>query len=216
MESSQGKISDLAKALSEAQMDIVPPKRDSRSDQYGGYSYASLGEIILQINGVAREKGLVITQFVELTKEGIDMLVTDIIHIETGQHIYTKCRLPVEKPTAQGFGSAITYMRKYQLMSLFFLAPEDDDGRSAENSPGVGKAPSPPATPPAQSASGERHITAEGVLALLNNANPGNAFEMVYSEHQGYVNHFFSGDQKKQAKEIRDSKRAKAAKKGKK
>lgn len=39
--------------------------------------------------------------------------------------------IPVDKNNAQGVGSATTYGRRYSLMSIFGLAPSDDDGNAA-------------------------------------------------------------------------------------
>src|SRR5690606_4965418 len=38
---------------------------------------------------------------------------------------------PVSKRDAQGFGSAITYARRYALMAIAGIAPVDDDGNEA-------------------------------------------------------------------------------------
>jgi hypothetical protein len=39
--------------------------------------------------------------------------------------------VPVTKADAQGFGSALTYARRYGLLTGFGVAPEDDDGNAA-------------------------------------------------------------------------------------
>ena len=39
--------------------------------------------------------------------------------------------LPVSKVDAQGYGSALTYARRYSLSSAVGVAPEDDDGNAA-------------------------------------------------------------------------------------
>jgi hypothetical protein len=39
--------------------------------------------------------------------------------------------VPFSKKDAQGFGSALTYARRYSLMASCGLAPEDDDGKRA-------------------------------------------------------------------------------------
>ena len=45
-----------------------------------------------------------------------------------------------EKETdAQGFGSAMTYARRYSLSAAFGVAPEDDDGNAATKNPPVVK-----------------------------------------------------------------------------
>lgn len=40
-------------------------------------------------------------------------------------------RLPASKNDAQGYGSALTYARRYSLMAACGIAPEDDDGNAA-------------------------------------------------------------------------------------
>lgn len=56
---------------------------------------------------------------------------TVFYHAETDTQI--KCRVPliVGKNDMQGYGSAVTYARRYGLMSLAGIAPEDDDGNAA-------------------------------------------------------------------------------------
>jgi hypothetical protein len=39
--------------------------------------------------------------------------------------------VPVDKNNAQGYGSALTYARRYSLSAAFGVAPEDDDGNAA-------------------------------------------------------------------------------------
>ena len=43
--------------------------------------------------------------------------------------------LLVSKNDMQGYGSAVTYGRRYGLMSLAGIAPEDDDGNAAAKAP---------------------------------------------------------------------------------
>lgn len=56
---------------------------------------------------------------------------TVLIHGETGETL--ECRVPliVQKNDMQGYGSAVTYARRYGLMSMAGIAPEDDDGNAA-------------------------------------------------------------------------------------
>jgi len=44
----------------------------------------------------------------------------------------------------QGYGSAVTYARRYGLMSMSGVAPEDDDGNAAAKSPPRQQAPKEP------------------------------------------------------------------------
>jgi hypothetical protein len=56
---------------------------------------------------------------------------TVFYHADTDTQI--KCRVPliVGRNDMQGYGSAVTYARRYGLMSLAGIAPEDDDGNAA-------------------------------------------------------------------------------------
>jgi hypothetical protein len=45
--------------------------------------------------------------------------------------------VPASKHDAQGFGSALTYARRYSLMAACGIAPEDDDGNAASKRGGA-------------------------------------------------------------------------------
>jgi len=56
---------------------------------------------------------------------------TILIHGESGETL--ECRVPliVQKNDMQGYGSAVTYARRYGLMGMAGIAPDDDDGNAA-------------------------------------------------------------------------------------
>ena len=63
------------------------------------------------------------------------------------------CFVPASKNDAQGFGSALTYCRRYGLLAAFGIAPEDDDGNAAskrggQSSAGEVSRPAPPSNDP--------------------------------------------------------------------
>jgi hypothetical protein len=49
--------------------------------------------------------------------------------------------VPASKQDAQGFGSALTYCRRYSLMAAFGVPAEDDDGNAAVQSKPANKPP---------------------------------------------------------------------------
>jgi hypothetical protein len=55
---------------------------------------------------------------------------------------------PVSKNDAQGYGSALTYCRRYGLMAAFGIAPEDDDGNAAVKAAPAKQAAGARSTPP--------------------------------------------------------------------
>jgi hypothetical protein len=71
---------------------------------------------------------------------------TIFIHSSGEQISSGKLHVPATKHDAQGYGSALTYARRYSLMTACGIAPEDDDGNSAA------KPKAAPAKPVAQAA----------------------------------------------------------------
>lgn len=117
-------IGKLSKALKAFQKDVEPIGRDAKAN-YG--RYATLGAILKAIKEPLAHNGLAFTQVVEG-----DNLTTMIMH-ESGEWIRGTAALKLDKQTAQGQGSAITYARRYNLSAALGLdTDEDDDGNSAE------------------------------------------------------------------------------------
>jgi hypothetical protein len=51
---------------------------------------------------------------------------------ESGESLSSgKLHVPAAKQDPQGYGSALTYARRYSLMAACGIAPEDDDGNAA-------------------------------------------------------------------------------------
>ena len=46
-----------------------------------------------------------------------------------------KLHVPATKQDAPGYGSSLTYARRYSLMAVTGIAPEDDDGNAASKKP---------------------------------------------------------------------------------
>ena len=63
------------------------------------------------------------------------VIVETIFLHESGESLTTgKLHVPAVKQDAQGYGSALTYARRYSLMAACGIAPEDDDGNAASKS----------------------------------------------------------------------------------
>lgn len=75
-------------------------------------------------------------------KGGI-IIETMVLH-ESGEYLSDSFLMPSDKPTAQGYGSAITYGRRYALASMLGLvSDEDDDGNDATGNDRKAAAPKP-------------------------------------------------------------------------
>lgn len=93
--------------------------------------YADLGSVIETITEPLHNNGLMVSQSITI-KDGRPVLYTRIVHVESGDGIDSEAPIISKDPDdPQKFGAAVTYMRRYSLLSLLCLAPEDDDGNLA-------------------------------------------------------------------------------------
>src|SRR5205085_1888744 len=77
--------------------------------------------------------GLFFTQRSHPAENGVS--VETVLHHEGGEEISLGTLfVPANKQDAQGFGSALTYARRYGLMTAFGVPAEDDDGNAAARS----------------------------------------------------------------------------------
>ena len=99
-------------------------------------NYADINNVIDTINPVCESLGLVWTQCPKVTKENQDILYTRLsLEDNPEQFIDSEVRLLLPSADMQKLGSAITYARRYALISMFGLETEDDDGNSASKKP---------------------------------------------------------------------------------
>jgi hypothetical protein len=126
---SSEQISDLASALAKAQAKIEGASKDKLNPHFRS-KYADLASVVEAIKGPITEQGLAYTQILH-DAELAAKVETVILH-SSGQ--WLSCgviAVPVVKNDAQGYGSALTYARRYSLSAAFGVAPEDDDGNAA-------------------------------------------------------------------------------------
>lgn len=91
--------------------------------------YAELSDVIDSVKEPLNGNGIVFYQ-----SEGRDELgdyVETILAHESGDKISSKVYLHISKNDMQGLGSAITYARRYGLLSICGLATDDDDGNES-------------------------------------------------------------------------------------
>lgn len=94
------------------------------------YKYADLTSVIEAIKPALINHGLFFTQHPEPSERGIT--VETVLHHAGGEHFSLgKLFVPANKNDAQGFGSALTYARRYALVTAFGVPVEDDDGNAA-------------------------------------------------------------------------------------
>jgi hypothetical protein len=87
--------------------------------------------VIAAVRPVLNKHGLVYAQF-PTNLDGAPALETMLIHAESGEDIAAVMPLVLTKNDPQGYGSALTYARRYALLSILGLVgDEDDDANSA-------------------------------------------------------------------------------------
>jgi len=122
-------INELATALAKAQGQIEGASKDKTNPHFRS-KYADLSSVVEAIQKPLSAHGL---SFIQVSHDSDDCakVETLILHA-SGQWISAGAvSVPVSKRDAQGYGSALTYARRYSLSAAFGVAPEDDDGNAA-------------------------------------------------------------------------------------
>lgn len=120
-------IKELVTALSKAQAEIKPAKKDTENKYFQSF-YADLAAVLTACMPHLTANGLSIVQTMQTTGQDIT-LVTTLYH-SSGQWIRSFVPVKPEKFTPQGIGSALTYMRRYSAAAIAGVAQEDDDGNA--------------------------------------------------------------------------------------
>ena len=122
----------LLAALVLARQDFKPFTRDAIGvvGKDHPYRYADLAGILEAILPACTTNGIVILQGIDAETSS---LTTRVAHV-SGEWIECVYPLPATA-SAQAFGSALTYGRRYSIQTLLCLAAADDDGATEAPSP---------------------------------------------------------------------------------
>lgn len=134
-------MSDAIKALVKAQKEMGSVIKNA-SNPHLKSKYADLGSVLDACQTALHSNGFAIVQ--PCGKDDHGAYVETVLAHESGESFASRVYLVVGKQDMQGVGSAITYARRYGLLGMAGLAPEDDDGE-ATKSP---KREAPPAFDP--------------------------------------------------------------------
>lgn len=146
-------IRNLAAALISAQAMMPDASKDGTNPHFHS-KYATLQSVRAAVTPHLNANGLVVVQGFEPASQpdlGV-VIVTHMIHI-SGESLVSRLFLPASKKDPQGFGSAITYGRRYALAAICGIASDDDDdandaSRSYTPKPTSYTPPAAVATPP--------------------------------------------------------------------
>jgi hypothetical protein len=125
-------IASLAAALVEAQKGMPNVPKETVG-QVGNQkrNYADLATVTETARPIMSSAGLAWVQGCSDGASGSVTVTTRIMHT-SGEWIEESLSMPTGQGGAQQVGSAITYARRYSLMAMLGLAPEDDDGAAAQ------------------------------------------------------------------------------------
>ncbi len=125
----QSKIEvSLISALAAALPELESAKKNKANPAFKS-KYADLAAMIEALEPI-RAYGLWYRQHSHESADGVT-IETIYIHTSGEQLSAGTIFMPATKKDAQGFGSALTYARRYGLQTAFGLATEDDDGNAA-------------------------------------------------------------------------------------
>lgn len=190
----------LAKALAKAQGSMRSASKDAVNPHFKS-KYADLASVWEACRDALAANNLAVVQRVQSDPRGVTVS-TMLLH-ESGAQLSDSCWVPVSKPDAQGYGSAITYARRYSLAAMVGVAPEDDDGNAAVGGNGApqpqgvaglrAKAAAPAAQPqPATKTPPQRRLTIPEEPPPHGDADaPGDAHEAPQATHDRSISFAF-------------------------
>jgi len=121
-------ITKIAEALSKAQATMTGAKKASANPFFKS-KYSDLSSVMEAISESFAANGLSFIQSPGFDGERVTV-ETRIMHF-SGEWIEGCCVLPPTKNDAQGYGSAITYAKRYGLQAMAGVPSVDDDGNEA-------------------------------------------------------------------------------------
>lgn len=120
----------LYTAFAKAQSQCPLIKKED-SNPFFKSKYAGLPSVLEVVMPILHKNNLIVTQIPISEGERVGVH-TQIIHVPTGESIAGSFTMNLAKNDPQGAGSAITYARRYALVSMLCLnVDEDDDGNTA-------------------------------------------------------------------------------------
>lgn len=122
-------MKQIASALVKAQKAFGPALKTSTNPHFKS-RYADLSACVEAVVDALNENGIALLQPTQMCADGV-IVETVFLH-ESGEEWRSGVlHVPATKLDPQGYGSALTYARRYSLMAACGIAPEDDDGNAA-------------------------------------------------------------------------------------
>ena len=174
----------LDAALAKAQGEFPAAIKDSNNPAFKT-KYADLSAIMEAIRPALAKHGLSLTQWPVHSEDNRVHMVTRIAH--AGEWIRGTFSMPCDKQNAHGYGSIITYLRRYCAGScLGVITDLDDDGNGASSRPTLPPAKAEPAKP--------AESLADTILRRFNEADTAAAFQEMAQRAQARMGQLSNTD----------------------
>ena len=131
-------IAELATALAKAQAVMAGAKKDTANPFFKS-KYADLASVWEACRKALTDNGIAVVQMTRASEKDEVVVITRLCH-SSGEWMQGELAMPVSKHDAQGYGSAMTYTRRYALAAAVGVAPEEDDGNAAAAAKPLSKA----------------------------------------------------------------------------
>ena len=126
-------MKQIASAFVKAKREFSPALKTSANPHFKS-RYADLGTCLDAVNEALLNHGIAVYQ--ETSEDASGVTVETVFLHESGESLRGgKLHVPASKQDPQGYGSALTYCRRYSLMAACGIAAEDDDGNAASKAP---------------------------------------------------------------------------------
>jgi hypothetical protein len=149
-------IGALAEAIAKAQAELENVDKTGSNPAFKAdgkaAKYVKLGAVLDAVRPIFAKHGIAVVQM-PVNGEGSNVGIVTLLAHSGGQWIESRMYVAPMKFDAQGAGSAITYLRRYSLMAMAGVAPDDDDGNAAVARPEGTAAPSRARAPAEQASS---------------------------------------------------------------
>lgn len=126
----------IMKQFADAVSLVVNPKKNKQNPHLKNH-YSDLNSVKAAITHSLEFHGLTVIQepsYRENQPRDVLLMETTVLHAESQQWMTSLCQVPMQKTDPQGFGSTLSYARRYALMAIFSLNTADDDGNRAVKS----------------------------------------------------------------------------------
>lgn len=132
-------MKQISAALVKAQKQFGPALKTSTNPHFKS-KYADLAACIEAVIDALNDNGIALIQNVHESDNGVTV-ETVFLHESGEMYSNGKLHVPASKQDPQGYGSALTYCRRYSVMAACGIAPEDDDGNAGSKKPQPKKSP---------------------------------------------------------------------------